>query len=176
MMRWYEQSRKEIEQKLHVHLDKGLSEKQVVQRRKQFGENKLQAKDKQSLFFLFIKQFQDFMVLILLGATLIATLFGEYIDALAIMVIVLLNGIIGFFQEQKAEKSLEKLTELSAPKMRVLREDSWETIASEEAVVGDVVRFTTGDRLSADIRILQANNLETEESTLTGESEPIQKM
>src|SRR5690625_7863109 len=115
------------------------------------------------------------MVLILLAATLIAGMLGEYIDALAIMVIVLLNGFIGFFQEQKAEKSLEKLKELSAPQIRVLRQKEWRTIPSEEAVVGDVVRITSGDRMPADLRIVKSNDLETEESTLTGESLPVQK-
>src|SRR5690625_4777657 len=122
-----------------------------------------------------MKQFQDFMVIILLAATLIAGLLGEYIDAIAIMAIVLLNGCIGFFQEHKAEKSLEKLQELSAPKMKVLREQEWKTIQSEEAVVGDVIKIKTGDRIPADIRIVEANALETEESTLTGESVPIVK-
>src|SRR5690625_7961650 len=107
------------------------------------------------------------MVIVLLAATLIAGMLGEYIDALAIMVIVLLNGCIGFFQEQKAEKSLEKLQELSAPKIRVFREQEWKTIPSEEAVVGDVIKIKTGDLIPADIRIVEANGLEAEESTLT---------
>lgn len=174
-MKWYQVDVKDVERKLHVYQEKGLSEKQVEERRKKFGTNTLEITKKQSLLILFVKQFQDFMVLILLAATLIAGMLGEYIDALAIMVIVLLNGFIGFFQEQKAEKSLEKLKELSAPKIRVLRDGDWKTIPSEEAVVGDVIRIKTGDRIPADIRIIKANDLETEESTLTGESLPVEK-
>ena len=174
-MKWYQVEIKDVERKLHVYQEKGLSEKQVEERRKKFGTNTLEITKKQSLLILFVKQFQDFMVLILLAATLIAGMLGEYIDALAIMVIVLLNGFIGFFQEQKAEKSLEKLKELSAPKIRVLRDGDWKAIPSEEAVVGDVVRIKTGDRVPADIRIIKANDLETEESTLTGESLPVEK-
>ncbi len=174
-MKWYQVEIKDVERKLHVYQEKGLSEKQVEERRKKFGTNTLEITKKQSLLILFVKQFQDFMVLILLAATLIAGMLGEYIDALAIMVIVLLNGFIGFFQEQKAEKSLEKLKELSAPKIRVLRDGDWKAIPSEEAVVGDVIRIKTGDRVPADIRIIKANDLETEESTLTGESLPVEK-
>ncbi len=174
-MKWYQVEIKDVERKLHVYQEKGLSEKQVEERRKKFGTNTLEITKKQSLLILFVKQFQDFMVLILLAATLIAGMLGEYIDAIAIMVIVLLNGFIGFFQEQKAEKSLEKLKELSAPKIRVLRDGDWKAIPSEEAVVGDVIRIKTGDRVPADIRIIKANDLETEESTLTGESLPVEK-
>jgi len=174
-VKWYQLDVKNVERKLHVYTEKGLTHKQVNERQKQFGKNVLQSTKKQSLFVIFMKQFQDFMVLILLAATLIAGMLGEYIDALAIMVIVLLNGFIGFFQEQKAEKSLEKLKELSAPQIRVLRHQEWKTIPSEEAVVGDVIRISTGDRIPADIRIVQSNDLETEESTLTGESLPVAK-
>lgn len=174
-MKWYQVDVQEVERKLHVFTDKGLSHKQVEERRKQYGLNTLQLEKKQPIWIIFVKQFQDFMVLILLAATLIAGMLGEYIDAIAIMTIVLLNGCIGFFQEQKAEKSLEKLKELSAPKIRVLREGEWKTIPSEEAVIGDVVRIRSGDRVPADIRIVKENGLETEESTLTGESLPVEK-
>lgn len=172
---WYQLTQAEVERKLHVLTNKGLSEKQIEQRRKKFGLNALVESNKQSLVMLFVKQFQDFMVLILLAATLIAGLLGEYIDAIAIMAIVLLNGCIGFFQEQKAEKSLEKLKELSAPLARVRRNNTWQTIQAEEVVVGDVVKIKTGDRIPADIRIVSTNGMETEESTLTGESIPIPK-
>src|SRR5690625_958378 len=130
---------------------------------------------RQPLWVLFMKQFQDFMVIVLLAATLIAGMLGEYIDAIAIMIIVILNGCMGFFQEQKAEKSLEKLKELSAPVIRVLRNGEWQTVPSEEAVVGDVIKITSGDRVPADIRIVKASGLETEESALTGESLPVEK-
>lgn len=122
-MKWYQLKQREIEQELQVVVKQGLTDEQVKARRDQFGLNKLIEPPRESLWVLFIKQFQDFMVLILLAATLIAGLLGEYIDALAIMLIVLLNGFLGFFQEQRAEKSLEKLKELSAPMIRVLREE-----------------------------------------------------
>src|SRR5690606_18649742 len=94
-----------VEQKLHVTSDRGLTNEQVEQRRKQFGYNVVEGDKQTSKWLILLKQFQDFMVLILLAATLIAGMLGEYIDAIAIMVIVLVNGLIGFFQENKAEKS-----------------------------------------------------------------------
>lgn len=175
MKKWYQLDVEQVEQKLQVTTNRGLSSKQVDQRHKQYGYNVLESAKKQSRWIIFLKQFQDFMVLILLAATLIAGMLGEFVDAIAIMVIVLVNGVIGFFQEQKAEKSLEKLKELSAPLAHVYRDQKWERVLSRELVVGDVVKVTSGDRIPADIRIVQSNSLETEESALTGESLPVMK-
>lgn len=172
---WYQANIEQVEQKLHVTTSRGLTKQQVTQRRSQFGLNELEGDKGTSKWLIFIKQFQDFMVLILLAATLIAGLLGEFIDAIAIMVIVLINGFIGFFQEQKAEKSLEKLKELSAPIAHVLRDGVWKKIPSQEIVVGDVVRLSSGDRVPADVRMVTSNGLETEESALTGESLPVMK-
>lgn len=174
-VKWYQLGVKDIEKKLHVICNKGLTSKQLEQRRKKFGKNELIKEKKASLLIIFMKQFQDFMVLVLLAATLIAGMLGEYIDAIAIMVIVLINGCIGFFQEQRAENSLEKLRELSAPMTRVLRDGVWEKIPSQQLVIGDVIRLNTGDRIPADVRIVEEGGLETEESTLTGESLPVSK-
>lgn len=175
MMKWYQLDVEQVEQKLHVASNKGLNPKQVNQRRRQYGENALATQKSPSRWLLFLKQFQDFMVLVLLAATLIAGLLGEYIDAIAIMVIVLINAFIGFFQEQKAEKSMEKLKELSAPMANVLRNGKWEKRLSKEVVVGDIVKINSGDRIPADVRIIQSNSMETEESALTGESLPVMK-
>ncbi|RKQ37426.1 calcium-translocating P-type ATPase, SERCA-type [Oceanobacillus halophilus] len=174
-MKWYQLDVEKVEQKLHVLSTKGLSLKQIDERRKQYGSNQLESQKHTPKWLIFLKQFQDFMVLVLLAATLIAGLLGEYIDAIAIMVIVLVNGFIGYFQEQKAEKSLDKLKELSAPMANVLRDGKWEKVPSKEVVVGDVVRINSGDRIPADIRITKSNSMETEESALTGESLPVAK-
>lgn len=174
-MKWYQLTKDRIEQKLHVSENKGLSAKQVSTRLEDFGRNALEGEKQVSHWFLFIRQFQDFMVMVLLAATLIAGLLGEYVDAIAIMVIVIVNGFIGFFQEQKAEKSLEKLKELSSPVANVKREGKWEKVSSKDVVVGDIVRVSSGDRIPADIRITHPYHLETEESALTGESVPVMK-
>src|SRR5690606_8189926 len=109
-----------------------LTTKEVELRRNKFGWNELSEGEKQSAILLFFSQFKDFMVLVLLGATLISGILGEYIDAITIMAIVFLNGILGFVQERRAEKSLEALKNLSAPQVSVLREGQWVKINSRD--------------------------------------------
>lgn len=165
----------EIEKVLHTNSYSGLSDDEVKARQKKYGYNELQEGEKQSLILLFFAQFKDFMVLVLLIATLISGLLGEYVDAIAIIAIVFLNGILGFFQERKAEKSLEALKEMSAPQVHILRNNQWTKIPSKEVVVGDILKFTSGDRIGADLRIIESSSLEIEESALTGESQPVAK-
>nr|WP_144920227.1 cation-translocating P-type ATPase [Paenibacillus bovis] len=174
-MLYHGMKEKEVEKSLNTSIEQGLTTKEVELRRNKFGWNELSEGEKQSAILLFFSQFKDFMVLVLLGATLISGLLGEYIDAIAIMAIVLINGILGFIQERKAEKSLDALKNLSAPQVNVLRNGTWIKINSREVVPGDVIKFSSGDRLGADIRLIQVNNLEIEESALTGESIPAVK-
>ncbi|MCP8616579.1 calcium-translocating P-type ATPase, SERCA-type [Salirhabdus salicampi] len=174
-MKWYQISHDETARKLGTNFNEGLSSNLAQKRQRQVGYNELEDHNKPSLLILFIQQFKDFMVLVLLAATLVSGLLGEYVDAIAIMAIVLLNGLLGFFQEQKAEKSLAKLKELSAPMANVLRDGTWIKIPSKELVPGDILKFQTGDRISADIRLVNVNRLEIEESVLTGESVPVPK-
>ncbi|WP_272435383.1 calcium-translocating P-type ATPase, SERCA-type [Terrihalobacillus insolitus] len=174
-MKWYQLDLKNMEQQLGVKTSQGLTTDEASKRLKKLGANMLEEGKQTPLWLVFLKQFQDFMVLVLLAATLVSGLLGEYVDAIAIMVIVLINGFIGFFQEQKAEKSLSKLKELSAPMANVKRDGRWMKIPSSEVVVGDVIRVSSGDRVSADIRLSKSSSLEMEESALTGESLPIAK-
>jgi P-type Ca2+ transporter type 2C len=174
-MKWYEREIKEVEEMTRSHFTDGLPEEEATKRLKQFGYNKLDEGETVPAFFLFLAQFKDFMVIVLLVATLISGLLGEYIDAITIILIVLLNGVLGFIQERKAEKSLAALKELSAPQMMILREGEWKKVPSVEVVAGDIVKFTSGDRIGADIRIIEAKGLRIEESALTGESVPVQK-
>jgi P-type Ca2+ transporter type 2C len=174
-MKWYELSEKAVLQMTKTPKETGLTSKEAKARQKQYGPNELQEAEKQSALLLFLEQFKDFMVLVLLAATLISGLLGEYIDAIAIIAIVIINGFLGFFQERRAEKSLDALKELSAPQVMVLRDGEWKRIPSKELVIGDILKFTSGDRIGADIRVLEAKSLEIEESALTGESLPVQK-
>jgi len=174
-MKWYQMETDEVERKINTDASMGLSEKDVKQRQKQFGYNELQEAERPSAILLFLAQFKDFMVVVLLAATLISGLLGEYIDAIAIIAIVLINGFLGFFQERKAERSLHALKELSAPQVHVHRDGNWQRIPSKELVVGDIIKFSSGDRIGADIRITSAKSLEIEESALTGESLPVAK-
>src|SRR5690625_4117791 len=134
-MKWYQMNQTDIEEALSVNVHTGLTEAQVKQREKLYGLNELIEEKPLSKWIIFFKQFQDFMVLLLLAATLIAGLLGEYVDAIAIIVIVIINGCIGFFQEQRAERSLEKLKTLSAPLANVLRDESWQKIRAKELVI-----------------------------------------
>ncbi len=174
-MKFHEMSRNDVEEALNTDLSLGLSDEDVNKRRKQYGYNELEEGEKQSALLLFLSQFKDFMVLVLLAATLISGLLGEYIDAIAIIAIVIVNGFLGFFQERKAEKSLQALKELSAPQVTVLRDGNWIKIPSKEVVPGDMIKFVSGDRIGADVRLIEALSLEIEESALTGESLPVQK-
>ncbi|RBP06874.1 cation-translocating P-type ATPase [Rossellomorea aquimaris] len=174
-MKFHEMRQEDIEQSLNTNYQEGLSTDDVANRRKQFGYNQLEEAEKQSALLLFFSQFKDFMVLVLLAATLISGLLGEYIDAIAIIAIVLINGFLGFFQERKAERSLHALKELSAPQVSVLRDGKWVKVVSKEVIIGDIIRFASGDRIGADVRLIETNNLEIEESALTGESVPVTK-
>ncbi|MBM7618930.1 Ca2+-transporting ATPase [Bacillus tianshenii] len=174
-MKWHEMRTEEVVEKINSNVKNGLSESEAKNRLLQFGANELQEAERPNAFLVFLEQFKDFMVVVLLAATLISGLLGEYIDAVAIIAIVIINGVLGFFQERKAERSLQALKELSAPQVTVLREREWRKVASREIVAGDVVKFSSGDRIGADMRIVQASSLEIEESALTGESVPAVK-
>ncbi|WP_010172341.1 HAD-IC family P-type ATPase [Bacillus coahuilensis] len=174
-MNFHSMEEREIEAGLDTDLQGGLSSGLIEQRQKKVGYNELEEEEKQSAILLFFSQFKDFMVLILLAATLISGLLGEYIDAIAIIAIVLVNGILGFYQERKAERSLQALKQLSAPQVMALRNGKWTRIPSREVVPGDVLKFEAGDRIGADVRLIHTSNLEIEESALTGESMPVQK-
>lgn len=174
-MRWYGQSSTHIEKLTKTNLDEGLSEENALERLAEYGANELDEQESPSALLVFLEQFKDFMVVVLLAATLISGVLGEYVDAVTILLIVLINGILGFVQERKAEKSLAALKELSAPQVTVLRDGVWHRIPAKETVFGDIVNFKSGDRIGADVRLIRANGLTVEESALTGESVAVEK-
>ncbi|MFJ7976337.1 calcium-translocating P-type ATPase, SERCA-type [Peribacillus sp. NPDC096379] len=175
-MKFREMDTQQIEMALETSVRLGLEETEVNKRQQLKGYNELQEGEKQSAILLFFAQFKDFMVIVLLAATLISGILGEYIDAIAIIAIILVNGFLGFFQERKAEKSLEALKQMAAPQVQVLRNSEWKRVPSREVVVGDILKFTSGDRIGADLRIIESASLEIEESALTGESVPVAKL
>lgn len=174
-MKFHEMKIEQVEKALETDFSSGLSQEEVNRRKSEHGLNELDEGEKQSALLLFFSQFKDFMVLVLLAATLISGLLGEYIDAIAIIAIVIINGFLGFFQERRAEKSLQALKELSAPQVSALRDGQWVKIPSKEIVIGDILKFTSGDRIGADVRVIESKSLEIEESALTGESVPVSK-
>lgn len=173
---WYNLTAQECIDRMQTDPVKGLTAKEAERRLEQVGENALQENQKVSPVVIFLNQFKDFMVLVLLAATLISGLLGEYTDAITIIAIVILNGILGFIQEYRAEKSLGALKELTAPTAHVVRNGELMQIPAKKIVPGDLVYFEGGDRIAADLRILSSQGLQIEESALTGESVPVSKI
>lgn len=160
---------------LNVDPEKGLSDMEANRRLVEFGHNTLAVKKGVNPVFLFLGQFKDFMVIVLMVATLISGLLGEIADAVTILAIILLNAILGFVQEYKAERSMESLRSLAAPEATVRRNGSSIKIPASGLVPGDIVMIEAGDRIPADIRWLKTFNVRVEESALTGESQPVTK-
>ncbi|WP_274361557.1 calcium-translocating P-type ATPase, SERCA-type [Paenibacillus thermotolerans] len=172
---WYQMDVKELCDIHGLDPERGLSTAEADRLREELGANELSEGVRVSPLTLFLNQFKDFMVLVLMGATLISGLLGEYLDAVTILAIIIINGILGFIQEFRAERSLRALKELSAPTAKVLREGEWTVIPARELVPGDVVALESGDRVPADVLFIEANSLYAEESALTGESVPVSK-
>lgn len=171
----------EILRKLKTDLNTGLREEQISKKREEYGENKLTEGKKESLFTKFIKQFNDFMIIILIAAAVISAIMayidgtGDYLDSIIIIFIVVLNAIMGVAQEAKAEKSLEALKKMASPTAKVKRDGVINTIPSTEVVPGDYIIIETGSYIPADARLVKTYNLKVEESSLTGETVPVLK-
>lgn len=174
-LKWHQLGKGELTQALNSIPEQGLAAAEAAERLQRDGHNELTEGKRVSPFMLFLNQFKDFMVLVLMGATLISGLLGEYLDAVTIIAIIVINSVLGFVQEFRAEKSLHALKEMSAPSAKVLRGGQMMDIPARELVVGDVIVLESGDRIPADVRLLEANSCYTEESALTGESVPVGK-
>lgn len=153
----------------------GLSEQEAARRLLKNGSNKLEQGEKSSALGIFAGQFKDMMVLILLAATAVSAIMGELHEALAIAAIVLLNALLGFFQEWRCEKTLQALAAMSAPTAKVIRAGRLREIPAEQVVEGDILELAAGDSVAADCVILSQNNLRCDESLLTGESAAVSK-
>lgn len=180
-MNWHNISASEILSVLKTDAEKGLSELEVQERLEKFGSNTILEKKKKSFFKRLIEQFNDFMIITLLAAAaisfILSTIQGDtdFTDPIIILLIVLLNAVLGLTQENKAEKSLEALKNMSAPMARVKRNNKIMTINTSNVVPGDIIMLETGDFVPADARLLSSINLKLEESALTGESLPVEK-
>lgn len=155
--------------------EKGLSGQEVQNRLNEYGRNELEEKKKKSPLVLFLGQFKDFMIIVLIAAAIISGLIGEMTDTIIIMVIVVLNAVIGFIQEYRAEKAMEALKKMAMIQATVIREGRQESVSSADLVPGDVVLLEAGNAVPADLRLTQAYSLRIDESTLTGESVPSDK-
>lgn len=178
---WYTMPLGEVLKKLRSDLNTGLREEQIEDIRKIYGENKLSEKKKESIIIKFFKQFNDFMIIILIVASIISAVMSyvegknDYLDSVIIILIVVVNAIMGVVQEAKAEKSLEALKKMSAPTAKVKRNGVVKTVQSTELVPGDYIIIEAGSYIPADSRLIKAYNLKVEESSLTGETVPVLK-
>jgi Ca2+-transporting ATPase len=154
----------------------GLSPDEVVQRQNKFGPNALEEKKKKPAWKIFLAQFRDFMIIVLILAAIISGSIGDITDTIIILVIVLLNAIIGFIQEYKAEKAMEALKKMATVQANVIRGGQHLHIPSTELVPGDIIQLDAGNIIPADVRIIEAHNLQVNESALTGESVPVHKI
>ncbi len=174
-MNWYSLTAEEVLKQIGSTPD-GLDDSAVKQKLEEHGKNELKAKKKVSPLVIFIRQFLDVMILVLVVAAVISVFIGEVSDTIVIVVIIVLNAIIGFIQEYRAEKAIEALKKMAAPSSQVIRNGNITEVPAVELVPGDVVLLEAGNAVPADIRLLQGEALKTTEASLTGESNPIDKV
>ena len=174
MSEHYQKSSEEVMNTLGV-TDKGLTSDEVKKRHEQFGFNELAEGKRKSTLQVFLEQFKDFLVIILIVAALISAFLGEIESTAVIMVVVILNAILGTVQHVKAEQSLNSLKALSSPTAKVLRNGQMIEIPSKEVVVGDILYLDAGDYVPADGRLMESHSLQVNESSLTGESLAVTK-
>lgn len=181
-MNWHSKTAEETGLMLNTDTAYGLSDSEAEKRLEEYGENTIESsKKKKGIIGRFFAQLNDIMIIILLAASAasfgVSLLKGEadFTDSVIIIAIVILNAVMGVFQESRAEKAVEELKKMSAPKARVIRSGKIKEIPSEEIVPGDILILEAGDMVSADARIIESNGLMTDESALTGESHPVSK-
>jgi P-type Ca2+ transporter type 2C len=172
---WYNKGIQTVSEELSVDVKKGLSKDEVSKRLDKYGHNELKEKEKEPLWAKIFKQLKDFLVIILIVASVVSGLVGEISDAIVILAIVIVNAVLGVVQEGKAEKALDALKKMSAPNARVYRDGHIEIIQAKNLVPGDIVLIEAGDSIPADLRIFESANLKVEEASLTGESVPSDK-
>lgn len=170
---WYQLETEETLNRLQTRLS-GLNQAEVTERQLVY-KNTLDTLESSSPWLMFLNQFTDTMVLVLLGATVVSGAIGAMADAVTIMAIVVVNAILGFVQEYRAERSLEAIKKMTSPHAVVIRDNQKHSIAADHLVPGDLVCLEAGDRIPADVRFIETVNMEIEEAALTGESVPVEK-
>ncbi len=173
-MDYYKHTTKDILKKLETD-EKGISNSEARTRLDKYGPNKIESKKKISPIMIFLSQFNDPMIWILIGAALISAILGEMIDFYVILAILVANAVIGFIQEYNAEQAIEALKKMASLKAVVLRDGEETEIDAENLVPGDVILLSEGEKIPADARLLSITNLKTQEAALTGESLPVSK-
>ena len=172
---WYSKSAEDVLSELQTQFHEGLSSDEAAQRLEKVGPNQLVEAPRPTFMQLVLNQFKDFIIILLIVAAVISALLGEYIDAGAIMLIVILNAVLAVIQESRAEQALAALKKMAAPEAQVMRDGHRVSIPTHDLVPGDIVFLEAGYYVPADIRLIEAINLKVEEAALTGESMPVEK-
>jgi len=172
--RWYSKSISEILKYFDTSLI-GLSENKINDLNKKYGFNEIINEKKESIIQLFIEQFKSLLIIILIVAAAVSALIDQPVEAIAIIIIVVLAGVLGFIQEFQAGKAIESLKQMAAPHATVIRDGEEKVVFAKELIPGDIVVLNTGDKVPADCRVIESYNLKTDEASLTGESTPIEK-
>lgn len=174
--KWYQKKDSDIAVELETDLKQGLDDQQVRAKREQYGLNELMEVAGKSIWAMLFEQFKEFLVILLFIAAIISGFLGEWLDSIVILFIVSLNAFLGVFQEFKAEKSLAALKAMSSPMAKVIRNGQVRSVPAQELVPGDLFILEAGDFVPADGRLIEVANLKVEESALTGESVPVDKV
>jgi len=173
---WHTAAPEAVVTALRSHYGRGLSPEEIAQRLAEEGPNELTEQPRQSFWSMLLEQFKNFLVIILIVSSLISMALGDWVEAGAIMAIVILNAVLGVVQESKAEEALAALQKMAAPDAEVMRDGQRVKVPARELVRGDIVLLEAGNYTPADLRLLEAHNLRVDEASLTGESEPVRKM
>ena len=172
---WHTHSPEDVLKKLESDNEKGLTGNDAKKRLERYGPNRIRSGEKMPWYRILLHQFTDPLIYILLLAAVVSVFFQEYVDAAVILIVVLLNGAIGFIQEYRARKAIQSLSKMSAPKATVIRDGEEMEVDSEKVVPGDIVVLASGGRVPADARLLSSEGLVVDEAALTGESEAVSK-
>ena len=172
---WHAVAVDDVVKRLATDIEKGLAANEAGKRLQKYGPNRLPEGKKRGPFMRFLSQFNNILVYVLLGAGFTKLMLNLWVDAAIIFGVVILNALLGFFQEGKAEKALESIRNMLSAEARTLRGGETRMIPAEQLVPGDIVLLESGDKIPADLRLIDAKNLRTEEAALTGESVPADK-
>ena len=172
---WHATPTDEVAQRLATSVDKGLDATEAANRLKKYGPNQLPQGKKRGPLMRFLAQFNNILVYVLLGAGFTKLMLSLWVDAAIIFAVVVLNALLGFIQEGRAEKALDSIRNMLSAEARTTRDGETRLIPADQLVPGDIVLLESGDRVPADLRLVEAKNLRTEEAALTGESVPAEK-
>ncbi len=173
--KFFDKSAEETLKALNTDKQSALTQVEAEKRLKEYGENRLEGKKEKTIFQMFLEQFKDFLVIILIVAAVISILLNEVLDGSIIIAIVIINAVLGVTQENKANNALKALKEMSSPQSKIIRDGQIVKINSDQIVPGDIVVLEAGDYVPADVRLVESMNLKIDEAALTGESVPSEK-